>query len=182
MNEISPVTNTQNWIRDIVIGQNFCPFAAQPFNADAIRYVLLGGNEMRKVLVCLMHEIIFLDQHTEIETTLIILTNGFQAFNKYLDMIDLAEQLLEKESYSGIYQLASFHPHYLFEGSNDSDPANYTNRSPYPMIHLLREESLDVAVSKHKDVHSIPGNNISRANHLGLSFFLNWHLTHSQKK
>ena len=161
MNELSPVTITQNWIRDIVIGQNFCPFAAQPFNADAIRYVERGGNEMRMVLECLMQEIEFLDQHTVIETTLIILTNGFQAFDKYLDLIDLAEQLLEKESYSGIYQIASFHPQYLFEGSKDSDPANYTNRSPYPMIHLLREDSLDVAVLKHKNIHSIPGNNIS---------------------
>lgn len=180
MNDKNATAITQNWIREIVMGLNFCPFAAQPFAADAIRYVEWEGNDMQPILELFVKEMIHLDHHQETATTLIIIKGGFEKFNRYLQLIDIADQLIEKESYSGIYQIASFHPNYLFEGSKEVDPANYTNRSPYPMIHILREDSLDKAVQKHKDIHSIPHNNIARANLLGLDFFRNWHSVQQQ--
>ena len=85
----------------------------------------------------------------------------------------LFRSFLAKESYEGIYQLASFHPQYLFAGSNDNDPANYTNRSPYPMLHILREESLSKAIDSYPNVDDIPQNNIDFANAKGLYFMKN---------
>jgi hypothetical protein len=95
-----------------------------------------------------------------IETSLIILPEHFDDFEQYLDMIDLCEQLLIMENLEGVFQVASFHPQYLFAGSDESDASNYTNRSPFPMIHILREDSLTTAIDKHVDVDSIPENNI----------------------
>jgi hypothetical protein len=85
----------------------------------------------------------------------------------------LSEQLLEKEGYEGVYQIASFHPKYLFAGTKESDPSNYTNRSPYPMLHLLREESLEQAIEKHINADLIPEKNIQKATELGIDYFKN---------
>ena len=173
MNDKNATAITQNWIREIVMGLNFCPFAAQPFAADAIRYVEWEGNDMQPILELFVKEMIHLDHHQETATTLIIIKGGFEKFNRYLQLIDIADQLIEKESYSGIYQIASFHPKYLFAGSTESDPANYTNRSPYPMLHLLREDSLEQAIEKHVNADKIPEKNIQKATALGIEYFKN---------
>jgi hypothetical protein len=102
---------------------------------------------------------------------LIILPEHFDDFEQYLDMIDLCEQLLIMENLEGVFQVASFHPQYLFAGSDENDASNYTNRSPFPMIHILREDSLTSAIDKHVDVDAIPENNIKNARNAGLAFF-----------
>jgi hypothetical protein len=78
---------------------------------------------------------------------------------------------LKAEGFEGVYQVASFHPDYLFAGSDENDPANYTNRSPYPMLHLLREDLLEIAIDKHANVDDIPNQNIAKAISLGLAYF-----------
>jgi hypothetical protein len=113
----------------------------------------------------------FLEDNPEIETALLILPNGFSDFDEYLDLVDLSEKLLKAEGFEGVYQVASFHPGYIFAGSNDNDPANYTNRSPYPMLHLLREDLLTIAIDKHTNVDDIPNQNIAKAQSLGLEYF-----------
>jgi hypothetical protein len=113
----------------------------------------------------------FLEDNPEIETALLILPNGFSDFDEYLDLVDLSEKLLQKEGFEGVYQVASFHPNYIFAGSDDNDPANYTNRSPYPMLHLLREDLLEIAIDKHANVDDIPNQNIAKAKSLGLEYF-----------
>jgi len=85
-----------------------------------------------------------------------------------LDFLELAQGLLEVQNYEGVYQLASFHPNYCFEGSAENDAANYTNRSPYPMLHLLRESSLERALANYKNPEKIPDNNVKLTRELGL--------------
>jgi hypothetical protein len=112
-----------------------------------------------------------LNEQPEVETALIILPEGFSDFEEYLDLVYEAEELIIDEGFEGTYQVASFHPNYVFADSDDNDPANYTNRSPYPMLHILREDLLEVAVDNHPDPESIPDQNIAKAKSLGLEYF-----------
>jgi hypothetical protein len=111
-----------------------------------------------------------LDNDATIETCLLIFPNAFQKFDDYLDLLALAEKRLKRNGYEGIYQVASFHPLYVFENSDEHDPANYTNRSIYPMLHLLREASIDSALENYKSPESIPVRNINFAREKGLAY------------
>jgi len=102
--------------------------------------------------------------------TFLIFPGSFKQFDEYLDMVALAEKLVKQHGYEGIYQLASFHPLYLFADSSPDDPANYTNRSVYPMLHLLREESIDKALAHYDKPENIPVRNISFAREKGLVY------------
>ena len=92
----------------------------------------------------------------------------FAEFEDYLDLVELAEALSVELGYEGIYQIASFHPEYCFGGADENDPANYTNRSPYPMVHLLREDSISRALEHYADPEGIPDRNIALARTKGL--------------
>ncbi|HSB93908.1 MAG TPA: DUF1415 domain-containing protein [Flavitalea sp.] len=167
-NEIEVISQTKRWLETVVIGLNFCPFAGREFTKDSIRYSVLHSSDRKQILTTLALEFQRLDDHAEIETTLIILPNQLPDFHKYLDVVDLCQELLEEEDYEGTYQIASFHPSYLFTGSIESDPSNYTNRSPYPMIHILREASISKALEFFPDAEGIPQRNIDLANKKGL--------------
>ncbi len=162
------ITHTTNWIKQVVIGCNFCPFAAKALAKKSVRYVVIETTEFKTALTALANEFEFLNNNENIETTFIIFSAGFADFLQYSDLVDKGERLLTKENYDGIYQLASFHPQYLFAGSNENDPANYTNRSPYPMLHLLREHSISKALENFSDPDSIPEKNIDFAKKKGL--------------
>lgn len=165
------IESTKNWIRDIVIGLNFCPFARKPFKDELILYKVEDTSDEAAALESFINTCHFLEDNPAIETALLILPNGFSDFDEYLDLVDLSEKLLKAEGYEGVYQVASFHPDYLFAGSDEDDPANYTNRSPFPMLHLLREDLLEIAIDKHANVHDIPSQNIAKAQSLGLEYF-----------
>ena len=109
------IAQTKKWINDVVIGCNFCPFAAKVVKQNAVYYRVENALELGDCLASLSTEFTRLDADSNIETSLLILTNGFEEFTAYLDLIDVAEQLLIKEGYEGIYQLASFHPQYLLK-------------------------------------------------------------------
>ena len=162
------VTQTKKWITDVVIGCNFCPFAANEVRLDAIRYVVERSNDLNRCLQIIIREFIVMDSDESVATTLIIFPDSFENFDDYLDLVSLAEALLEKEGYEGVYQVASFHPKYLFAGSDDSDAANFTNRSVYPMLHILRESQVERALKKYPGAAKIPGTNIKFAQELGL--------------
>lgn len=102
-------------------------------------------------------------------TTLFVLPVGFELFDDYLDLLALAEALLEDLGYAGVLQIASFHPQYQFEGTELNDVSNWTNRAPYPILHLLKEESVSKAVDAHTDPDAIPENNIRTLDKLGLN-------------
>jgi len=162
---------TQNWLTKFIIAFNICPFARREQQRNSIRYRVSRTDRAETALETLIEECRFLDENPETETTLLILPNGFKDFDDYLDMLDIAERLLHAQHYEGIYQLASFHPDYCFEMASEleqDDPANYTNRSPYPMLHIIRESSIERAVATYPDPENIPARNIKLTRELGL--------------
>ncbi|HWS40657.1 MAG TPA: DUF1415 domain-containing protein [Arenimonas sp.] len=171
LNNQDILEHTQQWIETIVVGLNFCPFAKRELRKNAVRFVVNDTAELQETLQQLISECAFLDNNPETETTLIILASGFDDFMDYLDLIELAENLLAEQDYEGVYQVASFHPDYCFADADSEDAANYTNRSPYPMLHLLREASLDNAIDNFPDIDSIPETNMQKARSLGVQFF-----------
>lgn len=162
------ITQTKKWVLDVVVGCNFCPFAAREVKRGSIFYDVLENATLETALQRVAAAFTQLDNNADIETLLLILPSGFETFTAYLELVELAEALLEKEEYEGIYQVASFHPEYLFAGSSNEDPSNYTNRSPYPMLHFLREESVSKAVDSHPDIDTVPENNIAFTKEKGL--------------
>ena len=163
------IEQTKKWVREVVIGCNFCPFASKVVKDNRLHYVVENAVDMAACLETLLNECIRLDNDEAIETTLIILPNSFGSFEDYLDLVELGEKLLAQNKYEGVYQLASFHPLYRFADVPGDDPANYTNRSIYPMLHLLREESIEEAVANFPDPDSIPERNIKFARQKGLA-------------
>ncbi len=156
------------WITEVVVGLNFCPFAARPLKTGKIHFSINKGATLKSALETFAEVCSMLDENDEMETAIVILPEGFVSFNDYLYLVDCCEQLIVKEGYEGTYQVASFHPEYVFQGSVENDPANYTNRSPYPLLHLLREEMLENALEKYPHPEKIPENNIEMTRKLGL--------------
>jgi hypothetical protein len=167
------IERTKNWIREIVIGLNFCPFARKPFKEELILYKVDDSSDKASALESFISTCNYLEENPAMETALLIFPTGFSDFEEYLDLVDLSEKLLKTEGFEGVYQVASFHPNYIFAGSGENDPANYTNRSPFPMLHLLREDLLEIAIDKHANVDEIPNQNIAKAISLGLAYFKN---------
>ncbi len=164
------IEQTKKWINDVVVGCNFCPFAANVMKQRRVHYEVETNASSTVAMDVLLKEMKRLDEDETIETIFIILPGSFGRFDDYLNLVALAEKLLKKEGYEGVYQLASFHPLYLFEGSSPDDAANYTNRSVYPMLHLLREESIDKALAHYFDPDKIPERNINFARKKGLTY------------
>ena len=161
------ISQTKKWITDVVIGCNFCPFAAKEVKQNKVHYYVADNATLKTALEVLIAQCIKLDEEEEIETTLIIFPDSFAKFDDYLHLVDIAEKLLKKEGYEGIYQLASFHPLYQFAGAAQNDAANYTNRSIYPMLHLLREESIENVLTKFPEADRIFERNINFAHSKG---------------
>ena len=164
------IERTKKWIVDVVIGCNFCPFATNVVKQQTIFYRVEENTEMDACLDSFVREMKRLDNDAAIETSFLIFQNAFENFDDYLDLVALAENRLKRNGYEGVYQVASFHPLYLFAGSDENDPANYTNRSIYPMLQLLREESIDKALENYKSPESIPVRNINFAREKGLAY------------
>ncbi|MDN3638086.1 DUF1415 domain-containing protein [Simiduia curdlanivorans] len=162
-NTQSPViTATQQWLADVVIGLNLCPFARKPQRANLIRFTESRASSEQALLAELLTELEYLDAtHAEqLETTLLIIPNFLQDFVDYNQFLDLADWLLERHDYEGVYQLATFHPHYQFAGTRADDAENLTNRAPYPILHLIREDSIERVLENYPDPEAIPENNI----------------------
>ncbi|MBX9785401.1 MAG: DUF1415 domain-containing protein [Chitinophagaceae bacterium] len=164
------IEQTKQWIHDVVIGCNFCPFAAHVVKQQTVFYRVETSVDLEECLRSFFAEVERLDAEQGIETSFLIFPNAFTLFDDYLSLVAFAEALLKKRGYEGVYQVASFHPKYLFANSTEEDAANYTNRSIYPMLHLLREASIDKALANYKDPESIPEQNINFAGEKGLAY------------
>lgn len=162
------IDQTKSWLTSFIIHYNICPFAKREYERESIYYSVVKSEQTERCLEALFSECQRLDTHVEVETTLLIFPTQFAIFDDYLDFLNLAESLLIEQNYEGIYQLASFHPHYCFEGEDIMDPANYTNRSPYPMLHLIREASLERALQSYPNPECIPERNVQLTRKLGL--------------
>ena len=168
MNCLNIVAATKNWLSSFIIGYNICPFAKRVFEQEQIRYQVLAEDDIVDCLESLLSECHYLDANPATETTLLILANAGRNFDDYLDLLAMAEQLLIEQGYEGVYQLASFHPEYCFAGEPADDPAHYTNRSPFPMLHIIREEGLEKALETYPNPELIPKHNIDLTRSMGL--------------
>lgn len=163
-----PISQTKKWLSSFIIEHTICPFAKREFDKGSIHYELVASNNLEEQLQVLIQACSQLDEHSSIETSLVIYTNGLEDFDDYLDLLAMANHLLEKQGYEGVYQLASFHPDYCFDGCDSQDASNFTNRSPYPTLHIIREESLTKALENHPNPEAIPQRNIEYTEQLGI--------------
>ncbi|NQZ21753.1 MAG: DUF1415 domain-containing protein [Colwellia sp.] len=171
-NLIAPdILKTQQWLNEIIIGLNFCPFAKKEFVNNTIHYQLCSAKKIVSALDELSKQFEKLLLQPNIETTLLVFNQGFKSFESYLDLLDYANELLVELGYEGTFQLASFHPDYYFEGEAFDAAANYTNRSPLPTLHVIREASMEKVLSVYKNPEKIPENNIELAEVKGADFF-----------
>jgi hypothetical protein len=169
MDKKKMIAQTKKWIVDVVIGCNFCPFALREVKKDSLYFEVIDGSSavMLKALIDTLEK---MNVQADMETVFLLLPKNFNRFPDYLKLVNSANIALKKKGYEGIYQIATFHPSYLFAGSTLNDPANYTNRSPYPMLQILREESVSRAVDSYPDTHKIPENNTAFARQKGFAY------------
>ena len=163
------IDTTKLWVETFVIGLNLCPFARHPFRTDKIKYVVFDGSNQEKLTERLVIETnLLLDSPPSVlETTLIILPDMLADFDEYLDYLEIAEFIFAELELEDSVQVASFHPDYQFDGTDVMDAENFTNRSPLPILHLLREDSIDRAVEAFPEVGDIPARNIETMKNLG---------------
>jgi uncharacterized protein len=169
MSDNDPVAATRRWLERAVVGLNLCPFAKAVHVRNQVRYVLSEATTPEALLLELTRELEFLDAADPdmVETTLLIHPRVLTDFLDYNDFLDDADAAVEALGLEGDIQVASFHPHYVFAGSDPHDVANCTNRSPHPMLHLLREDSVERAVHAHPDPDAIVERNIETLERLG---------------
>ena len=165
-----PLAVTRNWLEKAVIGLNLCPFAKAVYAKQQVRFVLSDASTPEALLEQLVEELVLLrDTPAEqIDTTLIIHPEVLTDFLEYNDFLENADAAVETLDLQGILQVASFHPQYQFAGAAPDDVSNYTNRAPYPILHLLREDSVERAVAAFPDPDVIIERNIETLDKLGV--------------
>ncbi len=165
------IARTRAWVNRAVIGLNLCPFAKGPQSKGQVRYVVCPATDPEGLLVVLREELRRLAEASSdrVETALLIHPYVLNDFADYNDFLDVAEAAVQELDLEGVLQVASFHPQYQFSGSAPGDPGNATNRSPYPTLHLIREESIDRAVEAFPDAAAIFDDNIATMERLGAS-------------
>lgn len=161
---------TRQWLEKVVIGLNLCPFAVSPWHQGRVRFRVSEATSQQQLAQDLADELLTLQDSdpAECETTLLIHPRVLADFLDYNDFLELADRLLEDLGLDGIIQIASFHPDYQFADSQPDDPANCTNRSPYPMLHLLREASIEAATANMPNPEIIFERNIKTLQQLGM--------------
>jgi hypothetical protein len=169
MQPMDPIADTQRWLERAVIGLNLCPFAKAVHAKGQVRYVLSDTEDPRDLLAQLGEELVLLrDTPAEqIDTTLLIHPHVLQDFLDYNDFLEEADALVEQLGLDGELQVASFHPDYRFAGTEPDDITNYTNRAPWPTLHLLREDSVSRAVDAFPDPDAIVERNQDTLRKLG---------------
>jgi len=163
------IAQTRAWVDRAVIGLNLCPFAKAVQVKGQVRYVVCEAADAKTLLVALQDEMRLLAESpaSELDTTLLIHPFVLQDFLDYNDFLDVADALLEEMDLVGVLQVASFHPDYQFEGTPVNDVTNATNQSPYPTLHLLREDSVDRAVDAFAEPETIFEANMRTLEDLG---------------
>ena len=165
-----PIAATRHWLERAVIGLNLCPFAKAVHARQQVRFVASAAVTPEALLEELARELLLLrDTPADaIDTTLLVHPHVLWDFLDYNDFLDAADALVAQLGLDGVLQVASFHPDYRFAGSADDDITNYTNRSPYPTLHLLREDSVSRAVAAFPDPDAIVERNVATLERLGL--------------
>ncbi len=171
---LSPMTNVSSpcsisqevnaWLDNVVIGLNLCPFAAKPQRNQQIRIHVSEARDDQSLLEDILLQLLTLENTSSqvLDTTLVVVPHMLSDFYEYNLFIDWVEALIAQQGWQGVYQLATFHPDYCFAGAAPDDSENLTNRSPYPIFHLIREASIERVLKHYPDPDAIPDNNIAR--------------------
>ena len=163
------IADVEQWLDEVVIGLDLCPFAARPRREKRVRIAVSHATDEEALLNDLQAELERLSDTpaAELETTLLAIPDMLEDFADYNDFLDAVDLWVEQFGWEGDLQVASFHPQYQFADTEADDPGNLTNRSPWPLLHIIREESLEKAVEHYPDVDAIPERNIERMKALG---------------
>ena len=167
--EITAIEDTKKWLLEAVVGLNLCPFAKAVVVKDMVRYRVCSSADSADLLVMLREELLHLaESHPNtLDTTLLIAPKALPDFLDFNDFLAECDDVLTGLKLDGVLQVADFHPHYQFGGTDVNDIENFTNRTPYPTLHLLREDSIDKAVQAYPDAALIFERNIEVLNTLG---------------
>ncbi len=157
------------WLDHFVVGLNLCPFAGPVVASEALRISICDSKKLQQVAEAFMAELDLIQQSSEsdIATTLLVLPNALNDFEEYLSFIENAEALIDQMGLTGVIQLASFHPDYQFEAEPAESASHFTNRSPYPIIHFLREEMMERVLENVPHPEQIPQRNIQKLEAMG---------------
>ena len=156
------VAATREWLEKDVIGLNLCPFARAVHETNRIRYVVSAAESIAALRNDLVDELLFLKaaDAAQVDTTLLIHPRVLADFLEFNDFLDIADEVVRDLGLNGDIQVASFHPKYQYAETEPDDVTNRTNRSPYPILHLLREDSIERALADYPDPDEIPKRNI----------------------
>ena len=171
------VASTQDWIEQFVIAHDLCPFARKVFDEGRIAYIVAHDDNTELHLRQLAGTLLAMEQEpgndpdvsTDTQTCFCIYPDAYADFEHYLALVEAAETLIEDMGYTDNYQLASFHPQYRFDEADENDAANYTNRSPFPMLHILRQRDITLASEHYPDIEAVPQRNIELLRSIGLA-------------
>jgi hypothetical protein len=166
------IERTQDWVNRFVVGLNLCPFARRVLDVGQVRFSVSRDREPADLLDTLRAEMQRLLSDDSIATTILIHPDALEDFLAYNDFLDDVDRLLRREGLEGVLQVASFHPAYQFADTSFGDPENFSNRSPWPMLHLLREDDVADAIDRHPDAEGIPDENIETLRRIGSSRLL----------
>ncbi len=163
------------WLEAFVVGLNLCPFARpfvspDPKSPDALRIAICSDNSPEALHRAFLQELDTLQSSSEknIATTLLVFPGALQSFEDYLDFFADAQELVAEAGLEGLVQLASFHPHYEFDGEESGAASHFSNRAPYPIIHLLREDMMERVLRDFPNPENIPGDNIRTLEKIGV--------------
>ena len=158
------IADVEQWLDEVVIGLDLCPFAARPRREKRVRIAVSHATDDEALLNDLQAELERLSDTpvAELETTLLAIPNMLEDFADYNDFLDAVDLWVEQFGWEGDLQVASFHPQYQFADTEADDPGNLTNRSPWPLLHIIREESLEKIIAHYPDVDAIPERNVKR--------------------
>lgn len=165
------ITATRQWLEKAVIGLNLCPFAKAVYLKNQVRFVVSSAPHLDGLLEDLDRELDFLAaaDPEQVDTTLLIHPTLLPDFLDFNDFLQIAEAAVDEHQVEGVIQIASFHPQFQFAGTAPDDMQNYTNRAPYPTLHLLREASIDKAVAAFPEAETIYQRNIATLENLGIA-------------
>ena len=171
MTDEQVLAQTRHWLEKAVIGLNLCPFAKAVYVKNQVRLVVSHARHADDLLEELDRELDLLvaTPAEEIDTTLLIQPTLFEDFLDFNDFLEVADGVVDEHGLEGVVQLASFHPRFQFDGTEAEDISNYTNRAPFAMLHLLREESVEKAVEAFPEAEAIYEQNIATLENLGHS-------------
>ena len=161
------INTVRNWVEAVVINLNLCPFAKKVHLQNGIRFTVSKALSEEELLLHLHDELVHISENPSIKTTLLIhpfVLEDFLAFNQFLAY---ADDLVEEMNLTGVFQIASFHPAYQFADTEQDDVENYTNRSPYPVLHILSEEDIEQAIATYPNIDEVPFRNKEKMRDLG---------------